>query len=925
MSERDALSEAFAKAAELAGEERRRFIDELRRNDPAVAAEVASLLDYHEDEAPADGEAAGSGGTAILDRPAVGLMGLSLDGSGEPVEEEKGLPAGTLLSTEGLTEVEADGAPAPGTWTYRIVRELGRGGMGVVYEAEQAFPSRRVALKLLRGRVGSVGTTVPTAGESGGVGGVGGAGGAGSFKTRRGGLGSIGAASSNGSAVPMGAARRLLLEAEALGTLHDPGIAQVYAAGTLRLVSGGDTPSSTAGGRSRWLFMAMELVEGPALGEWAKGRSVREKVAVLADVCDAIEHAHRRGVVHRDVKPGNVLVDVSGPGGAPQAKVLDFGVARLTGRTRAARPDATLNVAQGQLVGTLRYMSPEQARGGSGGTAVDSRSDVYSLGAVLYELLTGRPPIEVDDASIVGAVERIANAAPARPEGLAAATGKRAGADLETVLFKALEKDPAERYQHASDLAADLRRVLADEPITARPPTWREQFMRLVRRNRVAAAAVAAGLLLLMAGAGVATWQAVRATRALRFAREEADVTKSSLHFMERMINAATPAETRGQDITLKEMLRAAAVEVRSMPDDRATATACLLLAEALQEAGDPAAGEPLARRSLSINRSVLGDDAAETVESGLLVAHIAAERGQPDALKTAREWRERAVARFGPDARLSLKAAMALEYCLDLNVPAQAVESEALLKDTVDRMTRVHGRHDRVTLSALSDLGAFYLNTQHGGDALPIVQEVYDARKAVLGEDHPETIVAMGNLTAALANAGQMDRALELNARNVELADRVFGADHPSTQFARSNRAQLLLRQSRFKEAEAEARNVWEARKRRLGPDTRLTMQAQGLMIASILSQGKERFDEAEKLVDAYVARNEELFGPRDDDTLQACTLLYDLAEGKGDKETMDAVSRRLKGTRFDPANTVQQPPVGTVPDQSGKGSAKP
>jgi hypothetical protein len=149
-------------------------------------------------------------------------------------------------------------------------------------------------------------------------------------------------------------------------------------------------------------------------------------------------------------------------------------------------------------------------------------------------------------------------------------------------------------------------------------------------------------------------------------------------------------------------------------------------------------------------------------------------------------------------------------------------------------------------------------------------------------------------------------------------LAVKVLGPDHPSTQFARSNRVQFLARQHRFKEAAAEAKSVWEARVRRLGPDTRLAMTAQGLYIQCVLWQAN--FAESEPLIRAYIARNEELFGPKDDDTLQAVTLLWDWAEGKGDKVTMDAVARRLKGTRFDPANAVQQPPVGTVLDESGK-----
>lgn len=898
MSDLDAVSRAFGEASELEGAARAAYLRTLRESDAATAEEVESLLGFHIDKgsgsdagsAAASSGAEGSGGS-LLDRPVAALLGMSSSGDTDGYADEPSLPRGTLLSADGL------GEPGEGsTWSFKIIGELGRGGMGVVYEAEQSFPSRRVALKLLRGGVGRGGTTVPTHGAA---------------ATAVGGLA--------GSA-----ARRLMLEAEALGALHHPGIAHVHAAGTLRLVTEVGKPPVVAG--DRWLFISMELVEGPTLGEWAKDRSLREKIAMVSEVCDAVEHAHQRGVVHRDLKPGNVLVEMGGqtasgplPGTVPpvvgQPKVLDFGVARLTNRNRTVRPDATLNIGRGQLIGTLRYMSPEQARGGGGAGAsspVDSRSDVYALGAILYELVAGTPPIPVDDASIVGAVERIVSQSPARPQGLAAKLGKRRSADLETVLFKALAKEPSDRYQHASDLGADLQRILHDEPISARPPTGREQLMRLVRRNRVATAAVGAGLMLLVVGAGVATWQAVRATRAMEQAKEEAAISSSALHFMERMIISTSPAETRGQDVTVREMLRASVIEVRSMPDNRAAATACRLLAEAMQEIGEPAGAEPLARRALSINRELLGDEDPETIEAAVLAAHIAAQRGkQADALKEARAWREVAVRRFGPDSRIALRTAMVLEYSLSNDDPTQLKEGEQLLKDTISRMQRVFGPTDRATISAISDLCALYLNSHRAEMALPLAEEAYAARSKLLGDDHPETIVAMGNLTAALADLGMLDRALELNAENVELAIRVLGPDHPSTQFARSNRAQLLLRQRRFVEAEKEARAVWDARSRRLGPDTRLAMSSQGLTIACVMAQG--RFDEAEKLIRAYIARNEVLFGAGDDDTLQAVTLLYDWAEGKGDKAQMDAAARRLKGTRFDPAETVQAPPVGS------------
>jgi tetratricopeptide (TPR) repeat protein len=366
-------------------------------------------------------------------------------------------------------------------------------------------------------------------------------------------------------------------------------------------------------------------------------------------------------------------------------------------------------------------------------------------------------------------------------------------------------------------------------------------------------------------------------------------------------------------------MLKTAVREVRSMPDDRATATACRLLADALQEVGEPAEAEPLARRALAIDRDSLAEDDRETIEAAVLTAHIAAQRGrQTEAVAEARAWRERCVRRYGPDDRLSLRTAMVLEYALGSDNPDDVAEAEAILRDTIARMRRVMPADGRSVFSAESDLCALLLNTRRVAEALPLAEDVFRKRVETLGEDHPETLVAMSNLTAALADGGDLKRASELNAKNVELAIKVLGPDHPSTQFARQNWTQLLLRQGRATEAEPLAKATWEARTRRLGPDTRLTMDSRGLYLASVLNQA--RFDEAEPLIRAFVARCEELFGLTDDDTLKAVTLIYDLAEAKGDKAELAAVTKRLSGTRFDPANTPQQPPIGSQPTPLGK-----
>ncbi len=294
--------------------------------------------------------------------------------------------------------------------TYRVESLLGVGGMGRVYLAEQESPRRMVALKVVREGVFSTGML-----------------------------------------------RRFELETEMLGRLRHPGVAQIYDAG---MVDG--TP-----------YFAMEYVDGETLTDFAadRGLSARERLELMARVCDAVHHAHQKGVIHRDLKPGNILVDESG-----QPKILDFGVARATASDIEVTSVQTM---AGQLVGTLPYMSPEQAGGET--DEIDVRSDVYALGLVLYELLARRPARDMEGKALHEAVRCIRETVPVR----LGSVERRLRGDVETIVHKALEGDKERRYQSAAALGADIRRYLANEPIAARPPSAMYQMRRFARRNKV--------------------------------------------------------------------------------------------------------------------------------------------------------------------------------------------------------------------------------------------------------------------------------------------------------------------------------------------------------------------------------------------------------------------------------------------------------
>ncbi len=314
--------------------------------------------------------------------------------------------------------------------TYLVVGVLGVGGMATVYEAIQESPSRRVALKVM-----------------------------------------------HHSMTQTDALLRFRLETQTLARLHHPGIAQIYEAGTAQL--GQPTPSP---------FFAMELIpQAVPITAYAANRSLslRERVAMFEAVCEAVQHGHQHGVIHRDIKPGNVLVDGEG-----RPKVIDFGVARTTDRGEGA---ITATSDARRIIGTLNYMSPEQCGAGAG---IDIRTDVYSLGVLLYELVCGRLPHDLSERSLPASLHAIVNEPPRHPT----IPGARATSDLEAIILKAIEKDPDRRYDSASALASDLRRWLNHQPTEARPPGVVKQFRLFTRRNPgvvTAAASLVASILLI--------------------------------------------------------------------------------------------------------------------------------------------------------------------------------------------------------------------------------------------------------------------------------------------------------------------------------------------------------------------------------------------------------------------------------------------
>ena len=615
---------------------------------------------------------------------------------------------------------------------YKLREQIGEGGFGVVYVAEQIKPvQRKVALKVIKPGMDSKEVIA-----------------------------------------------RFAVERQALALMDHPNVARVLDAGT----SDSGLP-----------YFVMELVQGVPITEFCNQQrlSTKERLRLFADVCQAVQHAHQKGVIHRDIKPSNVMVTMYDH--RPVVKVIDFGVAKAIGFRLT---ENTVYTGYGQMVGTPMYMSPEQAQ--MSGLDVDTRSDVYSLGVLAYELLTGAPPFDKETLQKAGFDEMrrmILEDEPQRPslrvstlraEQLSTISDQRQvdatrlrqslQGELDWIVMKSLEKDRSRRYESAASLANDVNRYLDNEAVEACPPTVAYRLSKFARRNKAAITVAATMGVLLLAGIATTTWQAVRATfeknravKAERISEQRLKDSEAALKeaeaissFLTDLLNSPRPkTEGGGRNVSLADLLDEAA---RRLSDAKGISPDRIV---GLQD--------DLARTYFILG---LYDNATELREK--VFRHHLGSRG--------------------PDHPATLKAKMNLAVAYRETGRLRAAFK--MLHQVLESARKVNDSRWILTVQATRHLATSYARFDRDQEAFELREQALQVSRQKLGPEHQETYFAISNLSQSCVSTDRLSEAIMLQEEAAKLGDRIFASDHPERLRAKKKLANVYDLAGRFKEA---------------------------------------------------------------------------------------------------------------------------
>jgi len=630
---------------------------------------------------------------------------------------------------------------------FVIVRRIGMGGMGAVYEARQEQPRRNAAVKVLRP-----------------------------------------------GALSLRMQRRFEFESDVLARLDHPGIARVFAAGTFEA------------GRGVQPWFAMELVDGPSIKSYVANQSPSRAglLALLAAVCDAVQHAHQRGVVHRDLKPDNILITRSGDGASVQPKILDFGVAR----SMEADAQVTMHTVAGEIIGTLAYMSPEQLSGDP--ERVDARCDVFSLGVIGYELLGGRLPHGDGRGSIAQMVQAIEQKDPVK---LGAIDPGLRG-DIEVILAKALEKDVSRRYASAAEFAADLRRHMNNEPVSARPATTAYQLTKFARRNRALVGGAMTTVAALTAGLVLYAVEARTARREAEKSRYEADKATAINNFMTNdflmKLLAAANKQKPGERLAVGQLVAQASAQAGLMFNDQPLAEAAVRneIGSIHYNLGTVEQAAAEFERALDLWQTHLGPDHVDTLKAVNNLGQVRARQRRPSDAEAlyvrALEGRRRALGEDDPYTLVTMNN-LAEVY----RGAGRLDEAEGLLRRALAAQERVHGSSHKNTITTLGNLGSLLAQRGRHEDAVTMHRRAYEASRSTLGDDHVMTAMTGVRYGLSLQKVNRPDEAEPLLLSVAASAERSMGPGHPETINTRRVLARGYRQQRKYGEAAEQLRRA--------------------------------------------------------------------------------------------------------------------
>ena len=706
-------------------------------------------------------------------------------------------------------------------------------------------------------------------------------------------------------------------ERQALALMDHPNIARVFDAG------------ATPEGRP---YFVMEYVPGLPITEYCdKHRlTIAERLELFIQVCEGVQHAHQKAIIHRDLKPSNVLVVEQDNKAVP--KIIDFGLAKATAQRLT---DKTMFTEIGMMLGTPEYMSPEQADQAE--QNIDTRTDVYSLGIILYQLLVGMLPFEGQAArpgTLDAILRMIREQEPPKPSTKIRSLGDASNAlaekrqeeprlfarhlrgELDWITMRALEKDRARRYSSPAELGADIRRHLNDEPVLAGPPTTMYRASKFVRRHRFGVISAGTVLLLLIAFAAAMALQARRIAKERDRANRQAEVAQRVTNFMTNMFKVSDPSAARGNTITAREILDkgSAQIEAGLSQDPEVQAQMMYVMGDVYQNLGLYPHSQALLQQSLEIRQRVLGPENPDTLQSMHALAFALERQGRyQEAEKLDRQAIAAEQRVLGPEHPRTLATTNVLAIVLrseghyadaeklnrqtleaekrvlgpehlntlgtmqnlagDLDDQGKYSDAEKLYRETLEVRRRVLGPEDPKTLDTMNDLGTVLNAEGRYAEAEKLDRETLDIRGRILGPEHPSTLTVMNNLAAVLQSEGHFAEAEKLNRETIEIERRVLGPEHPDTLSSMTNLSGNLTSEGRDAEAEKLDREAFEIQKRVLGPEHPSTLLTMNNLASDLAKT--HQYAEAEKVMKETLEIQRRVIGP---DSPDAAISIYNL-----------------------------------------------